>query len=165
MRKLWEMGRKAMFYIRVLSGYEERRIRSYRLQLEQRLRSAQVKKEAVKKIPEQVILSEVRRMVDEMQNLNKRLEDMESDINDYFKPIDKEVGAVINMQMDREKAKMEMMKQALIERAEAQASLEANRADQAKTETMSGMFKQAMLEKTEAEDSTEVSNSHKRASQ
>lgn len=37
MDKLLEFGRKAMFYVRVLSGYEERRIRSYRLQLQQRL--------------------------------------------------------------------------------------------------------------------------------
>jgi len=38
MNKLLEYGRTAMFYIRVLSGYEERRIRNYRLQLEQRVR-------------------------------------------------------------------------------------------------------------------------------
>jgi len=37
MNKLLEYGRKAMFYVRVLSGYEERRIRSYRLQLEKRI--------------------------------------------------------------------------------------------------------------------------------
>lgn len=37
MDKLLEFGRRAMFYARVLSGYEERRIRSYRLQLEKRL--------------------------------------------------------------------------------------------------------------------------------
>lgn len=37
MDKLLEFGRKAMFYVRVLSGYEERRIRSYRLQLQRRL--------------------------------------------------------------------------------------------------------------------------------
>lgn len=37
MNKLLEFGRKAMFFVRVLSGYEERRIRSYRLQLQRRL--------------------------------------------------------------------------------------------------------------------------------
>ena len=37
MNKLLEFGRKAMFYVRVLSGYEERRIRSYRLELQRRL--------------------------------------------------------------------------------------------------------------------------------
>ncbi|KAF3670411.1 putative LRR receptor-like serine/threonine-protein kinase-like isoform X1 [Capsicum annuum] len=75
MKKLLEFGRKAMFYIRVLSGYEERRIRSYRLQLQQRLQEAEQRKEEVRKMPEQVILSEVRRMVEEMQALNKKLED------------------------------------------------------------------------------------------
>lgn len=37
MKKLIEYGRKAMFYVRVLSGYEERRIRSYRLELQKRI--------------------------------------------------------------------------------------------------------------------------------
>nr|XP_009788428.1 PREDICTED: uncharacterized protein LOC104236240 isoform X2 [Nicotiana sylvestris] len=79
MKKLIEFGRKAMFYIRVLSGYEERRIRSYRLQLQQRLQQAEERKAAVRKIPEQIILSEVKRMVEEMQALNKKLEDTMGD--------------------------------------------------------------------------------------
>lgn len=37
MDKLLEFGRKALFVIRVLSGYEERRIRSHRVQLQRRL--------------------------------------------------------------------------------------------------------------------------------
>ena len=38
MNKLLDFGRKALFYVRVLSGYEERRIRSFRLELEQRMK-------------------------------------------------------------------------------------------------------------------------------
>lgn len=38
MNKLIEFGRKALFYARVLSGYEERRIRSFRLEVEKRLK-------------------------------------------------------------------------------------------------------------------------------
>ncbi|KAG5601359.1 hypothetical protein H5410_032729, partial [Solanum commersonii] len=75
MKKLIEFGKKAMFYIRVLSGYEERRIRSYRLQMQQRLQQAEERKVAIRKLPEQMILSEVRRMVEEMQALNKKLEE------------------------------------------------------------------------------------------
>jgi transcription antitermination factor NusG len=37
MDKLVQLGRKAWFVVRVMSGYEQRRIRSYRLQLQQRL--------------------------------------------------------------------------------------------------------------------------------
>jgi hypothetical protein len=37
MDKLLEFGRKALFYVRVLSGYEERRIRNFRLQLEKQI--------------------------------------------------------------------------------------------------------------------------------
>ncbi|XP_021735793.1 uncharacterized protein LOC110702403 isoform X2 [Chenopodium quinoa] len=165
MKRLLEFGKKAMFYVRVLSGYEERRIRSYRLQLEQRLRSAQEKKEASRKIPEQIMLSEIRKMVEEMQNVNKRLEEMEGDINEYFKPIDKEVGVLMDMQMEKEKAKMEMMgsmyKQALIEKAETQAAGDVNSANQTNMETMSAMFKQALLEKAEAEVAAEMKKSQK----
>lgn len=37
MDKLLDFGRKAWFMVRVLSGYEERRIRAYRLQLQKRI--------------------------------------------------------------------------------------------------------------------------------
>lgn len=36
---------------------------------------AQAKKEALRKVPEQTILAEVRQMVEEMQSLNKKLEE------------------------------------------------------------------------------------------
>ncbi|XP_075672245.1 uncharacterized protein LOC142641653 [Castanea sativa] len=75
MNKLLDFGRKALFYVRVLSGYEERRIRSFRLELEQRMKQAQERKAALRKVPKQAILAQVRRMVEEMQNLNKKLEE------------------------------------------------------------------------------------------
>ncbi|KAK2648155.1 hypothetical protein Ddye_015644 [Dipteronia dyeriana] len=125
MDKLVEFGRRALFYARVLSGYEERRIRTYRLQLEKRLQQARERKAALRKIPEQVILAEVRRMVDEMQNLNKKLEETEAAIEDYFKPIDKEAEMIMKIQLDGEEKSMEerletMQKQALLEIAEAE---------------------------------------------
>ncbi|KAL0429677.1 UNVERIFIED_CONTAM: hypothetical protein Sradi_0593700 [Sesamum radiatum] len=125
MDKLWDFGRKAMFYVRVLSGYEERRIRSYRLQLQQRLQQAQQKKAALKQVPEQIILSEVRRMVEDMQSLNKKLEETEAAIEEYFKPIDKEAEIIMKMQLEgEEKTMREMMtamqRQALLEKAEAE---------------------------------------------
>ncbi|KAL0441802.1 UNVERIFIED_CONTAM: hypothetical protein Sradi_0119100 [Sesamum radiatum] len=146
MDKLLEFGRRAMFYVRVLSGYEERRIRSYRLQLQQRLQQAQERKAALKKVPEQIILSEVRRMVEDMQSLNKKLEEtsvcllghyhvisvqdadqvlcswpLEAAIEEYFKPIDKEAEYIMKMQLEgEEKTMREMMKamqtQALLEK-------------------------------------------------
>ncbi|KAK6783039.1 hypothetical protein RDI58_020835 [Solanum bulbocastanum] len=148
MKKLIEFGRKAMFYIRVLSGYEERKIRSYRLQLQQRLQQAEERKAAVRKIPEQMILSEVRRMVEEMQALNKKLEDTETAITDYFKPLDQQAEEVVKMQIKGdEKRKDEMMeamqKQALLEMAQAEKQknmpmLNTNKyvQDKASTETV-----------------------------
>ncbi|XP_049361881.1 uncharacterized protein LOC125826573 [Solanum verrucosum] len=145
MKKLIEFGRKAMFYIRVLSGYEERKIRSYRLQLQQRLQQAEERKAAVRKIPEQMILSEVRRMVEEMQALNKNLEDTETAITDYFKPLDQQAEEVVKMQLKGdEKRKDEMMEamqnQALVEMAQAEKQknmqmLNTNKHVQEKTST------------------------------
>jgi hypothetical protein len=42
MDRLVQFGRKAWFIVRVMSGYEERRIRSYRLQLQKRLEMASI---------------------------------------------------------------------------------------------------------------------------
>ncbi|KAI3463528.1 hypothetical protein Pfo_020191 [Paulownia fortunei] len=137
MDKLLDFGRKAMFYMRVLSGYEERRIRSYRLQLQQRLQQAQEKKAALNKVPEQIILSEVRRMVEDMQSLNKKLEETEAAIEDYFKPIDKEAEIIMKTQLEgEEKTVRQMMtamqRQALLEKAEAEkiANLQNAKTDQ-----------------------------------
>ncbi|XP_058009484.1 uncharacterized protein LOC110647825 isoform X2 [Hevea brasiliensis] len=134
MNKLLDFGRKALFYVRVLSGYEERRIRNYRLQLERRLQQAQERKAALRKIPEQAILSDVRRMVEEMQTLNRKLEETEAAIEEYFKPIDKEAEIIMKMQLEgEEKTMKEMMKamqtQALLERAEAEKSVNSHHED------------------------------------
>ncbi|KAJ3700386.1 hypothetical protein LUZ61_004091 [Rhynchospora tenuis] len=111
MNKLIEYGRKAWFIVKVMSGYEERRIRAYRLLLQEKIRKAQAKREEVKKLPEQVILSEVRRMVEEMQGLNRLLEETEAKIEEHFKPIDEAANRIIDLQMEKEERRMkEMMK-------------------------------------------------------
>ncbi|XP_008465889.1 uncharacterized protein LOC103503473 [Cucumis melo] len=124
MDKLLQFGRRALFYIRVLSGYEERRIRSFRLGLDKRLKQAEERKAAIRKMPEQAILGEVRRMVEEMQTLNKTLEETESAIEEYFKPIDKEAEALMKIQLEGEERSMKdmvkvMQQQALFKQAEA----------------------------------------------
>ncbi|XVF51845.1 hypothetical protein PTKIN_Ptkin04bG0216700 [Pterospermum kingtungense] len=125
MDKLREFGRKALFYVRVLSGYEERRIRHYRLQLEERLQQAQARKAALRKIPEQTVLAEVRRMVEDMQAVNKRLEETEAAIEEYFKPLDKEAERIMKIQLEGEEKTMKemlatMQREALHEKAEAE---------------------------------------------
>ncbi|OWM86394.1 uncharacterized protein LOC116200717 isoform X2 [Punica granatum] len=133
MNKLIEFGRKALFYARVLSGYEERRIRSFRLQLENRIKQAQEKRAAVNKVPEQIILSEVRRMVEEMQALNKKLEETEAAIEEYFGPIDKQAEMIMKMQLEgEEKTMKEMMKamqrQTLLEKEAMEKFAKVNQA-------------------------------------
>ncbi|KAF5460111.1 hypothetical protein F2P56_020005 [Juglans regia] len=134
MDKLLDFGRKALFYVRVLSGYEERRIRAFRLQLEKRIQQAQERKATLRRIPEQAILAEVRRMVEEMQTLNKKLEETEVAIEEYFKPIDKEAEILMKMKLEgEEKTLKEMMKtmhqQASIEKGEAEKNLTIHQAD------------------------------------
>ncbi|KAF8007813.1 hypothetical protein BT93_K1721 [Corymbia citriodora subsp. variegata] len=53
-----DFGRKALFYVGVLSGYKERSITSFRLQLEKYLRQAHERKASSRKVPEQVILTQ-----------------------------------------------------------------------------------------------------------
>ncbi|KAJ4831557.1 hypothetical protein Tsubulata_045076 [Turnera subulata] len=131
MNKLLEFGRKAMFYVRVLSGYEERRIRNYRLMLEKKLQKvssisidvslsfsfcafqAQAEKEAMKLIPEKLILTEVRRMVEDMQKLNKTLEQTEKAIEEYFSPLDKQAEAIMKMQLESQSKSMTEMAKAM----------------------------------------------------
>ncbi|XP_020239444.1 uncharacterized protein LOC109818403 [Cajanus cajan] len=181
MNKLLDFGRKALFYVRVLSGYEERRIRSYRLQLEQRVQQARARKAAINKVPEQVILSEVRRMVEEMQALNKKLEETEAAIEDYFKPLDKEAEIIMKMQLQGEERTSEMLmktleKQALLQQAEAEKKAgmhqvhnsEANLTESELMEeekTLKGMLKemqqQVLLEKADAENSENVHEADK----
>lgn len=117
MNKLLEYGRKAMFLVRVLSGYEERRIRAYRLLLQEKIERAQAKKAELRRDPEKLILSEVRRMVEEMQSLNRRLEETEAAIDDYLKPIDKNVNMIVNMQLEKEEQQSKEMIRAMQEQA------------------------------------------------
>ncbi|KAL3835414.1 hypothetical protein ACJIZ3_010150 [Penstemon smallii] len=144
MERLLDFGRKAMFYVRVLSGYEERRIRSYRLQIQQRLEQAQKRKADIEKVPEQIILTEVRRMVEDMKSMNKKLEETEAAIEEYFKPIDKEAEYILKAQLEgEEKTMKQMMKamqtQALFEKAEAEkaANLETTKTDRSVQESTS----------------------------
>ena len=129
MDKLVQFGRKAWFVVRVMSGYEERRIRSYRLQLQQRLQQAQAKKKEIEKQPEQVILSEVRQVVQQMQALNQHLEEAETAIDEYFKPIDKNAQILIDMQMEKEEKQMKEMLQVMRGQIEMQREIEARKAE------------------------------------
>ncbi|KAK4338192.1 hypothetical protein RND71_042679 [Anisodus tanguticus] len=151
MKNLIEFGRKAMFYIRVLSGYEERKIRSYRLQLQQRLQQAEERKAAVRKIPEQMILSEVRRMVEEMQALNKKLEDTETAINEYFTPLDQQAEEVMKMQLKGDESR----KDELMEAMQRQALLEMAQAEKLKNTQMLNTNKHVQ-EKASAETQSEI---------
>ncbi|XP_047327760.1 uncharacterized protein LOC124931356 [Impatiens glandulifera] len=123
MKKLVDFGRKALFYIRVLSGYEERQIRSHRLQLQKRLQEAEARKQALRGIPEKIILTEVRHMVEEMQKFKKKFEEMEVAIEEHLKPLDIEAQMIMKEQLEGEERNMKemvkvMQSQAIMRQAE-----------------------------------------------
>ncbi|XP_050378293.1 uncharacterized protein LOC126795507 [Argentina anserina] len=101
---------------------------------EKRLQQAEERRLAIKKLPEQTILSEVRRMVEGMQNLNKQLEETEAAIEDYFKPLDQEAQRLIKTQLEGEEKTMKrMMKtmhdQAMLDIAEEERKVKAQIVD------------------------------------
>ncbi|XP_064978891.1 uncharacterized protein LOC103995884 isoform X1 [Musa acuminata AAA Group] len=92
---------------------------------------AQARKADLRTIPEQVILSEVRRMVEQMQALNRQLVETEATIEEYFKPIDKSAEIIMNMQLQKDEMQAKemlkvMQEQAMIQREMAQKKLEVN---------------------------------------
>ncbi|XP_047945548.1 protein BONZAI 1-like isoform X3 [Salvia hispanica] len=112
---------------------------------------AEVRKAALNKVPEQIILSEVRKMVQEMQALNKKLEDTEAAIEDYFKPLDKEAEMIMKAQLEGEEKTMRemvatMQRQALLEKAEADAQAQ---------EQALALSKNAKADKEDEEPETE----------
>ncbi|XP_068649404.1 uncharacterized protein [Aristolochia californica] len=114
MNKLLEFGWKALFVIRVLSGYEARRIRSYRLQLQKRievffvcrLKPGRWHREKFLNRPSwQKFVAWLRRCKHSTENLKKlnyfSPYEFEAAIEEYFKPIDKQAEIIMNKQLER----------------------------------------------------------------
>lgn len=135
MDKLRQFGRKAWFIVRVLSGYEEKRIRSYRLQLQKRIEMAQARKEELQKLPEKVILSEVRQAVQKMQAVNQQLDEAEAAIDEYFKPIDKNAKIIADMQLEKEEKQTKEMTKLMQEQMKMRREIMMTRAEAASVES------------------------------
>ncbi|KAL4180067.1 hypothetical protein AMTRI_Chr13g123350 [Amborella trichopoda] len=157
MDKLLEFGRKAMFVIRVLTGYEERRLRAYNMQLRKRLQLAQERKEALRRMPEQSILTEVRRMVEEMQNVNRKLDETEAAIEEYFKPIDKQADLLMNKQLEGEERNMKEMVKIMQERVLQEAAEAERRANAEMTEEATIIDVKQQIKETESKPSETAS--------
>ncbi|RLM73668.1 uncharacterized protein C2845_PM15G08530 [Panicum miliaceum] len=148
MDRLVQFGRKAWFIVRVISGYEERRIRSYRLQLQKRLEMlcwhfgninvewAELPKLGRKSCGNsQKKLSEVRQVVQQMQALNQHLEEAETAIDEYFKPIDKNAKIITDMQLEKEEMQMKEMTKVTHEQIKMQREIAMKRAEAASLES------------------------------
>lgn len=135
MDKLRQFGRKAWFIVRVMSGYEEKRIRSYRLQLQKRIEMAQARKEELQKLPEKVILSEVRQAVQKMQAVNQQLDEAEAAIDEYFKPIDKNAKIIADMQLEKEEKQTKEMTKLMQEQMKMRREIMMARAEAASVES------------------------------
>ncbi|XP_038987005.1 uncharacterized protein LOC103703207 [Phoenix dactylifera] len=87
----------------------------------------QARKQELRRIPEQAILSEVRCMVEQMQALNRQLEETEAAIEEYFKPIDKNAEIIMDMQLEKEEKQMKEMLKAMNEQAMLQREMAAKK--------------------------------------
>lgn len=70
---------------------------------------ARQKKAALRKILEQVMLEEVYQMDEEMQALNKKLEEIEVAIEEYFMPLDEGAEALTKIKVEGEENRMKQM--------------------------------------------------------
>ncbi|OIW13357.1 hypothetical protein TanjilG_02877 [Lupinus angustifolius] len=61
-------------------------------------------------------------MVEEMQALNKKLEETEAAVEEYFKPLDNEAEIIMKMQLEGEERTSQMMMNALEEQAVLQTA-------------------------------------------
>nr|XP_018632135.1 uncharacterized protein LOC104112914 isoform X2 [Nicotiana tomentosiformis] len=81
-------------------------------------------------------------MVEEMQALNKKLEDTEVAINEYFKPLDQQAEEVMKMQLKGD----ERRKDELMEAMQRQALLEMANAENLKNMQIQGTDKNVQRE-------------------
>ncbi|ERN14250.1 hypothetical protein AMTR_s00033p00146160 [Amborella trichopoda] len=145
-----------MFVVRVLTGYEERRLRAYNMQLRKRLQLAQERKEALRRMPEQSILTEVRRMVEEMQNVNRKLDETEAAIEEYFKPIDKQADLLMNKQLEGEERNMKEMVKIMQERVLQEAAEAERRANAEMTEEATIIDVKQQIKETESKPTAAI---------
>eukprot|EP01018_Ginkgo_biloba_P016285 Gb_37562 [translate_table: standard] len=104
-------GRRVWFICRVFFGIEERSIRAHRVEFQKRLMLMRERKAALERLPEQVVLSELRKVVDEMQRLSQALTDTEKTVEKYFEPLHKQARLIVEAQLEgEEKIMREMMK-------------------------------------------------------
>ncbi|GLJ25741.1 hypothetical protein SUGI_0492890 [Cryptomeria japonica] len=87
-------------------GIEERSIRAQNVALHKKLMQTREQKAMLDKVPEQMILSEVRKVVENMQRLNDSLTKTEKDVEKYFKSMRKDANAVIDGRLEAEEATM-----------------------------------------------------------
>ncbi|AQK43712.1 hypothetical protein ZEAMMB73_Zm00001d025425 [Zea mays] len=96
---------------------------------------AQARKEELQKLPEKVILSEVRQAVQKMQAVNQQLDEAEAAIDEYFKPIDKNAKIIADMQLEKEEKQTKEMTKLMQEQMKMRREIMMTRAEAASVES------------------------------
>lgn len=105
-------GRRLWFVCRVMFGIEERNIRAQNIELQKKLILMREKKAILERLPEQMILSEIRKVVEEMQKLNETLDKTEETVQKYLEPVRTEAHLIMEAQLEKEEKLMRELMQA-----------------------------------------------------
>jgi len=105
-------GRRLWFVCRVMLGIEERNIRAQNIELQKKLMRMRERKAALERVPEQMILSEIRKVVEEMQKLNESLDKTEEAVQKLLEPVRKEAHLIMEAQLEKEENVMRELMQA-----------------------------------------------------
>lgn len=97
---------------RVMFGIEERSIRAQNIELQKKLMRMREQKATLERVPEQMILSEIRKVVEEMQKLNESLDKTEEAVQKYLEPVRKEAHLIMEAQLEKEEKLMRELMQA-----------------------------------------------------
>lgn len=93
-------------------GIEERSIRAQNIELQKKLMRMRERKAALERVPEQMILSEIRKVVEEMQKLNESLDKTEEAVQKLLEPVRKEAHLIMEAQLEKEENVMRELMQA-----------------------------------------------------
>lgn len=105
-------GRRLWFVCRVMLGIEERSIQAQNIEFQKKLMLMRERKAALERVPEQMILSEIRKVVEEMQKLNESLDKTEEAVQKFLEPVRKEAHLIMEAQLEKEEKLMREMMQA-----------------------------------------------------
>eukprot|EP00252_Welwitschia_mirabilis_P022622 TRINITY_DN6175_c0_g1_i1.p1 TRINITY_DN6175_c0_g1~~TRINITY_DN6175_c0_g1_i1.p1 ORF type:complete len:184 (+),score=44.34 TRINITY_DN6175_c0_g1_i1:249-800(+) len=109
MDRFLRYGRRMWLMCKIFFGVEERNIRALNIELQKRAMKLREQKALLAKGPEEMVLSEVRRLIEEMHRLNQTLDNTDKKFKELLAPLRKEANMLMEAQLESEKMLMKDM--------------------------------------------------------